>query len=228
MESRRYSAPRRAEQAAATRAAIIDAAGALFVERGFAATTMAAIAERARVTAKSVYTLADKAQLLLLAVDRAIAGDDAPEALLDRPDMRGMLDGPDAGAVIDAAARQGAPTLIRLYPVYRVFEQAAAADPAVAGHWREYQRRRRADAARVVDAVRAVAPLRPGLTPERATDTLWATLTWHPVALLVEERGWTQADVAAWLRDVLTAVRLGPEAPAGVTRSGTGRRRPRG
>ena len=133
MESRRYRAPRRAEQAAATRAAIIDAAGALFVERGFAATTMAAIAERARVTAKSVYSLADKAHLLLLVVDRAIVGDDVPEALLDRPGVRAMLDGPDAAAVIDAAAGQGAPMLIRLYPVYRVFEQAAAADPAVGG-----------------------------------------------------------------------------------------------
>ena len=81
--------------------------------------------------------------------------------------------------------------------------------------------------ARVVDAVRAVAPLRPGLTPERATDTLWATLTWHPVALLVEERGWTEADVAAWLRDVLAAVLTGP-APDGVTRSGPGRRHPPG
>ncbi len=228
MESRRYSAPRRAEQAAATRTAIIDAAGALFIERGYAATTMAAIAERARVTPKSVYSLADKAQLLLLAVDRAIVGDDAPVALLDRPGMREVTDGADAAAMIDAAAREGAPLLLRLYPVYRVFEQAAGADPVVAGHWREYQRRRRADTARVVDAVRAVAPPRPGLTAERATDMLWATLTWHPVALLVEERGWTETDVTAWLRDVLTAVLLGPEAPAGVTRSGTGRRRPRG
>jgi len=210
VESRRYRAPRRAEQAAATRAAIIGAAGALFVERGFAATTMAAIAERARVTAKSVYTLADKAQLLLLAVDRAIAGDDEPVVLLDRPAMRAALAGADGPQVIGAVAGLGARMLLRLYPVYRVFEQAAAADPVLAAHWREYQQRRRADVVRVVDAVRAVTPLRPGLSAERAADILWATLTWHPVALLVEERGWTEDDLAAWLRDVLTAVLLPP------------------
>ena len=44
-----YNAPRRAEQAAATRSAIIDAAGRLFAERGYAGTTMAAIAAEARV-----------------------------------------------------------------------------------------------------------------------------------------------------------------------------------
>jgi hypothetical protein len=98
--------------------------------------------------------------------------------------------------------------------VYRVFEQAAAADPALAAPWREYQRRRLQDVVWVVDAVRAVTPLRPGLTPERAAETLWAMLTWHPVALLVEERGWTEADVAEWLRDVLTAVLLPPAGEA--------------
>lgn len=212
MEARRYHAPRRAEQAAATRTAIIDAAARLFTAHGYAATTMAAIAADARVAVKSVYSLADKAQLLLLAVDRAIAGDDAPVALLDRPGMRSVLDGADGPARIAVAAAHGAPLLIRLYPMYRVFDQAAAADPALAAHWREYQERRHADVRRIVDAVRTVAPLRAGLTPGRAADMLWSMLTWHPVALLVEERGWTEADIAGWLRDTMTAVLLPADA----------------
>jgi AcrR family transcriptional regulator len=210
VESRKYHAPRRAEQAAATRTAIIDAAARLFLQLGYAATTMAAIAEQARVAVKSVYSVADKAGLLLLVVDRAIAGDDEPVALLDRPEMRAVLD-PGGRDPIGAAAEQGARMLIRLYPVYRVFEQAAAADPVLSEHWREYQRRRHADAVRVVDAVRASTPLRPGLSPERAAEILWATLTWHPVALLVDERGWTEADVIGWLRAMLTAVLLPPD-----------------
>jgi AcrR family transcriptional regulator len=203
---RGYHAPRRAEQAAATRAAIITAASTLFAEQGYAATTMAAIAQEAGVTPKSVYTLADKPQLMLLAVDRAIVGDDEPVALTDRPQLRAVLDDPDPAAQLHAAAQTGADTLLRLYPIYRAFEQAAAAEPALRVQWREYQRRRRTDVKRVVRALAEAGGLRPGLTVGRATDTLWALVTWHAVALLVEERGWGRAKLAAWLEDLFRTV----------------------
>jgi AcrR family transcriptional regulator len=208
-ERRPYHAPRRAEQAAATRDAIISAASRLFAEQGYTATTVAAIAAEARVTPKSVYALADKPQLLLLAVDRAIAGDDEPVAVADRPEMRALLAtrGPREQARL--AARLGAPTLLRLYPIYRAFEHAAATDPALREAWRDYQRRRRADVRRLVRAVADAGGLRPGLSVERATDTLWALLGWHPVALLVEERGWGQTQLTRWLEETFMAL-LGP------------------
>jgi AcrR family transcriptional regulator len=202
-QSGTYHSPRRAEQAAATRTAIIEAAARLFAERGYAATTMAAIAQEARVAVKSVYTLADKARLMLLAVDRAIAGDDEPVAMADRPRVREIVESTDPAEQARAAARLGAETLLRLYPIYRAFEQAAATDAELRAHWREYQTRRYADTARVVAALPA---LRPGLTRERATETIWALLTWHPVALLVEERGWTQEHLTEWLEDLLTTL----------------------
>jgi len=207
--SRPYHAPRRAEQAAATRDAIISAASKLFAEHGYAATTMAAIAAEARVTPKSVYTLAEKSQLLLLAVDRAIVGDDEPVAMADRPEMRALLAADDPEAQARLAAQLGAPTLLRLYPIYRAFEQAAATDSALHDAWRDYQRRRRSDVRRVVRAVADAGGLRPGLSVERATDTLWALIDWHPVALLVEERGWGQAQLVRWLEDILVTL-LGP------------------
>jgi AcrR family transcriptional regulator len=202
-QSGTYHSPRRAEQAAATRTAIIDAAARLFAERGYAATTMAAIAEEARVAVKSVYTLADKARLMLLAVDRAIAGDEEPVAIADRPAVRAIVDATDRAEQARAAARLGAVTLLRLYPIYRAFEQAAGTDPELHAHWREYQTRRYADAARLVAALPA---LRPGLSAERATETLWALVTWHPVALLVEERGWTAEQLTEWLEDLFTTL----------------------
>lgn len=206
---RPYHAPRRAEQAAATRDTIISAASKLFAERGYAATTMAAIAAAAQVTPKSVYTLAEKPQLLLLAVDRATVGDDEPVAMVDRPEMRALLAARDPQAQARLAARLGAPALLRLYPIYRAFEQAAATDPELRDAWRDYQRRRRTDVRRVVRAVADVGGLRPGLSAEQATDTLWALISWHPVALLVEERGWGQAQLTRWLEDVFVAL-LGP------------------
>ena len=206
---RPYHAPRRAEHAAATREAILSAAARLFAERGYAATTMAAIAAEARVTPKSVYALAEKPQLLLLAVDRAIVGDDEPVALAGRPPMRALLASSDPAAQARLAARLGAPMLLRLYPIYRAFEQAAAAEPTLREAWRAYQRRRRLDVKRVVRAVADAGGLRPGLSVERATDTLWALVGWHPVALLVEERGWGEAQLTRWLEDIFGAL-LGP------------------
>jgi AcrR family transcriptional regulator len=205
-----YNAPRRAEQAAATRAAIIDAAAELFAERGYPATTMADIAARARVAAKSVYALADKPHLLLLALDRAIVGDDEPVPLADRPEMRAILTGTDPADQARRAVALAADVLLRLYPLYRAFEQAAAAEPALKQAWRDQQRRRREDVVRVVDAVARAGGLRPGLTRERAVDTLWALGTWHPVALLVEERGWTRDDLTAWMQDIVTALLAPP------------------
>jgi AcrR family transcriptional regulator len=206
---RAYHAPRRAEQAAATRAAIISAASRLFAEQGYAATTMAAIAAEARVTPKSVYALAEKPQLLLLAMDRAIVGDDEPVALIDRPEMQAMLTTRDPRQQARLAARLGAPGLLRLYPIYRAFEQGAATDPVLRDAWRDYQNQRRIDVEKVVRAVADAGGLRAGLPVDRATDTLWALFSWHPVALLVEERGWDEAQIAGWLEDVFVAL-LGP------------------
>jgi AcrR family transcriptional regulator len=197
--TRAYHAPRRLEQAAATRDAIITAASRLFAELGYASTTVAAIATEARVTPKSVYALADKPGLLLLAVDRAIVGDDEPVPLLRRPPMRALLAERDATAQARLAGRIGADTMLRLYPIYRAFDQAAAAEPELAVHWRDYQRRRRSDIRLVVKTFADSGNLRAGLSVDRATDTLWALLTWRPIAMLVEERGWSRARIARWI-----------------------------
>ncbi|TLZ31303.1 MAG: helix-turn-helix transcriptional regulator, partial [Gammaproteobacteria bacterium] len=50
-----YHSPRRAEQAIATRRAVLDAARDLFIEQGYAVTTVADIARRARVAVDTVY-----------------------------------------------------------------------------------------------------------------------------------------------------------------------------
>src|ERR1700722_5494283 len=93
---RPYNSVLRDEQAQATRRAVVKAAGRLFVERGYGATTIDAIAEEAGVGRKTVFTsIGGKAQALKLAIDWAIVGDDEPVALLDRAVVRAGMADPD-------------------------------------------------------------------------------------------------------------------------------------
>ena len=57
---RRYRSTRRSEQAAGTRAAVIDAARQTFMRDGWQQTTIAAIAQRAGVSAETVYAAASR------------------------------------------------------------------------------------------------------------------------------------------------------------------------
>src|SRR5690242_15455181 len=88
---------RRAAQARATRRRIVDGATELFVERGYAATTLDQIAKDAGVAVQTVYFhFRNKATVLKQILDVAAVGDDEPVPLLDRPWARRVRDEPDA------------------------------------------------------------------------------------------------------------------------------------
>src|SRR4051794_4917791 len=93
---RSYDASGRRAQARERRLAVVLAARDLFERNGFRATTIAAIAERAGVSAESIYkTFGTKAELAKAVFDVVIAGDDEPVAVADRPAMRAVRDEPD-------------------------------------------------------------------------------------------------------------------------------------
>jgi AcrR family transcriptional regulator len=72
---RTYDSTRRREQAARTRERIVEVAGRLFEERGYAGTTIPEIAREAGVAVETVYRSASgKAGLLADAVRAAVAG----------------------------------------------------------------------------------------------------------------------------------------------------------
>jgi AcrR family transcriptional regulator len=216
MPTRRYHAPRRTEQAAATRRAILAAAYELFADRGYAATTMAAIADKAGVTSKSVHAVAEKPQLLLLTFDHAVVGDEKPVAMAERTEFRALVETKDPHERARLAGRLGAEVLLRLYPIYRAFEQGAATDPRLHEAWRDQQRRRRADIRILMRGIADAGGLRDGLTIDAATDTIWAVMSWHPIALLVEEQGWSQGRLTRWIEE-LFLVLLGPRETSPTT-----------
>ena len=87
--SRTYDASGRQAEAAARRARVVDAARELFLDRGYAGTSITAIAERAGVSTPTVYAQFEgKAGILARVVYVAVAGDHEEEGLArDRPDV---------------------------------------------------------------------------------------------------------------------------------------------
>src|SRR3954465_12594099 len=93
---RRYHSPRRREQAEGTRLAILEAAQHLFEQQGYAATTMAAVAAEAGVTARTVYLAFEtKGGLLRALWHLRLRGDEADVPVGERAWYRELLDEPD-------------------------------------------------------------------------------------------------------------------------------------
>src|SRR4051812_31252131 len=93
---RRYDSPRRQEQAAATRSAILDAASRLFEEQGYLATTMAQVAAAASVSLKTVYLAFETKSGLLRALwHLLLRGDEDAAPVGARDWYREVLAEPD-------------------------------------------------------------------------------------------------------------------------------------
>src|SRR5262245_21123614 len=83
------------------RRAVVEAARALFLERGYPATTIEAISERSDVPPATVYRLfTSKLGILKALIDVSIGGDDEDVAMLDRPRTRALVASEDAEAAL--------------------------------------------------------------------------------------------------------------------------------
>jgi AcrR family transcriptional regulator len=202
---RAYESPRRREQARATRAAILEAAGDLFLEHGYVATTMQAIAARAMTSPATVYAaFTNKRSLLSALVDVSISGDDAPVPILDRPWVHELRDEPDLHRRIAILARNGRLILERRAPVDGVVRAAAASDPDIAALWRAGNAQRLAGQRALLRIVARGAGFRDGLGEGDAADTLYALGSPDTYRLLTVDRGWSPVRFERWYRESVT------------------------
>src|SRR4051794_11157335 len=102
---RAYRSSARAESAATTRLAIIEAAARLFVEHGYGAVSIDDVARAAEGARATVFNaVGGKAALLRAAYDVAIVGDDEPIPLPDRTWARPVREAPDGPTMLDRYA----------------------------------------------------------------------------------------------------------------------------
>jgi AcrR family transcriptional regulator len=206
---RRYESPRRREQARATRRAVLDAARELFVELGYAATTVDAIASRAGVSPETVYSaFKNKRSVLSELLDVSIVGDEAPVPLLERAWVQQMRDEQETKRRLAILARNGALILARIAPIYDVLRSAATVDPEIAVVWERYKTQRFEGQRVLLGILLRGAGLRPGLTRGAAVDTLFTIGSPETYSLLVRDRGWSQAQFERWYKDSLARLLL--------------------
>jgi AcrR family transcriptional regulator len=198
--NRRYDATRRRQAAARTRTAILDAARELFTERGYTATPMTAIAERAGVALDTVYaSVGRKPELARLLIETAISGTDQAIPAEQRDYVRAVQAAPDAETKIALYAAAVTAIAPRLAVVLAIIQQAAHTEPDLAALWDQIAERRAANMRRFVADLATVTPLRLDLGD--AADIVWATNAAELYQLLVGRRGWSPQRYERFLTD---------------------------
>ncbi len=191
------------------RAAVIDAARTLFVERGYAATTIEAVSTASEVPQATVYRLfGSKRGILKALLDVSIAGDDQPVALPQRPKVQTLLAAQDPENQIAGFVAIAAEVNARAAPVYRILVGAASSDPDVASLLADLNEQRRTGQGRLARALARSGALRSGLRERDAADSIYALMSPDVYRLLVVERGWSPKRYERWLTQTLVETLL--------------------
>jgi AcrR family transcriptional regulator len=205
---RQYDASWRRAQARETQRHIAEAARALFLERGYGATSIRDIADAAGVAVQTIYNAFEgKPAIVARIADMAIVGDDEPVALADRPDVQAIRQGSDAGLVVRQWASLCRAIFTRLLPLLPILREAAAADAAVRSQWRNNAVTNRYEETKTfVTHLAQLVDLPQGLDIERTTDVLWTYASFETAEALIVERGWTPDDYEAWTAQAICRI----------------------
>lgn len=209
VKTRRYHSPARRQQAEATRGAVLRSAQALFTTRGYADTSVADIAHRAKVSVDTVYaSVGRKPQLLLAVHDMILGSSEEPVPTEERDYVRRIREAADAEDKIRVYAEALASLLPRTVPLNLALREAGASEPQCRELRDSISRRRRANMRLFAAELRTTGRLRTDLTDELAADLVWSTNSPEYFQLLTEA-GYTPdqcADLVAdvWIRTLLT------------------------
>lgn len=203
-QRRAYNSANRRKRAAANRAAVLDAAQRVFLEYGYAAVSIPAIAKIAEVSPEFIYkAFGAKPQLLKAIFDRSVAGDDEPIAVQERPDILRLAAMTDAAEVIDGYAEFLGSVQVRVAPVYLLARDAAAADPAAAPVLEQMNAERLAGMGAMARQLVRLGQLRDGLKQREVQDMLWTYNSPEIYELLVLRRGWNTHHYIEFIRQAL-------------------------
>ena len=208
---RRYDSTGRRERARQARDQISVIAEDLFLSRGYAATTVTAIAAQARVSVETIYkSFGGKPGLVRAILERGLAGagpmpaEQRSDQIRDtEPDPRRILTA--WGAFVTEIAPRTAPILL-------LARDAAASDPELAALLDEVSAARLERMTVNARALSDAGHLQPAITLTQAADVLWTYSSPELYELLVLCRGWSAEHYGRFVAQAIIAALL-PAAP---------------
>lgn len=210
---RRYDSSGRRERARQARDQIIGVAEGLFLSRGYAATTVAAIAAQARVSVETIYKgFGGKPGLVRAIVEAGLAGP-GPVPAEQRSDQIRDTE-PDLRQILTAWGAFLAEIAPRTAPILLLARDAAASDPELAALLDQISAARLERMTVNARGLSDAAHLRPGLTLAQAADILWTYSSPELYDLLVLRRGWSPERYGRFAAQAMIAALLTPVTPA--------------
>ena len=195
--------PLREQHAAVTRRAILTAARALFAERGFGATPVKLLAERAGVAVQTVYaTFGSKAGVLAGLVD--LVDEEAGVV----PLIGELRQAEDPREMLRIHARVRRRIRERCGDVIAMLRAGAGVDERIAAVWEEGMRRRHGGLSAIAAKLESQGALAEGLDRKSAADIAAALVTDDVCDVLVGQRGWSFDEYEEWLAETLARLLL--------------------
>jgi AcrR family transcriptional regulator len=210
---RRYDSTGRQAQARRNRDAILDAAERQFLEGGYAATTIAAIAAEAGASVETIYkAFGGKPGLVRAIYDRGLVGQEAVPAYQRADELRERET--DPRTIMRKWATIASEVSSIVSPIERLVRAAAASDPDMASLLQAHHDLREARARHHARFLKERGHLRKGVSVAQATDILWTCTSDELYDLLVTQRGWSLPRFARFLANFMTTALLPQEQPA--------------
>lgn len=213
-----YRSSRREAQARLTRRRVLEAATTVFLDRGFAGSTMRAIAGQAGVSVPTVELLfGTKGRLLKAAIDVAIVGDDEPVPVLDRSWTDTAVNAATTEDFLDIVANMITSAQQRSAGLVLALFEAASTDAELTELAEQMTTQRATTAGWIVDQLTRKAPLGPDRTRQEAIDTVWILMDPAVFDRLTRRRQWTVQQYQRWLATSVARLLIGATAPAEST-----------
>ena len=204
---RRYDSAGRRERAQQTRDLIATTAEEFFLSRGYAATTVAAIAAQARVSVETIYKgFGGKPGLVRAIVERALAGPGPVPAEQRSDEIRDTE--PNPRQILTAWGDFVTDIAPRVVPILLLARDAAAGDPDLAALLDQISAARHERMTRNARSLLQAGHLRPGITLAQAADILWAYSSPELYELLVLGRRWPAERYGEFVAQAMIAALL--------------------
>jgi AcrR family transcriptional regulator len=202
---RPYDASGRQAQARARRSRVVSAAAALFERDGYRATTVAAVAAEAEVSPEMVYkAFGSKAALAKAAFDVALAGDDQPTPIRERPAMTAIRAEPELRRKIEMFVDGLVLRLERSARIQIMVRDGRHVDESLQQIWDQLQHEGLTGMRLLAQQLLDTGQVRSDTTLEEVTDVLWNYLAIDHYERLVMLRGWPLERYRTWLTRAVT------------------------